>query len=282
MDISELSVSNKSRLNQLHKTIFNSPLPSKLTKDNLKWISTKRSDIVKLIQTKYENNHTKVSYLATLKYITRLFKLDTAYNFYTPLFEDLHKQNDDLVNKNTLSIKQRSTFKPWEKILEMGRTIEDKTQLLLFHLYVDIPVRRLMDFQYMKYTANQNPEDTSFNYMIFKSKRPVKLIINRYKTAKVYGQYIYNIPKSMGEIWQLFTDFKEGELLFTLNGELIDQGKFSRLVKDTFEGLTLNDLRHIWISEFMKKRRSIEEVAIESTKMATSAEEFLRYNKIDL
>jgi len=281
MKTDTLSTSHKSRLKTLYKLFYDKELPSALTHDNMDFLSKSKEKIISVIYINYNKLNTILSYLSTIKFVTKQLNMKEAYDYYTILFDKLKLEQTELLDKNVMTNAQKSKYIPWSKVLDIDINHLSQSQQLLYKLYTDVPPRRIMDYQLLKYTIKSNPS-IDFNWIVFKNSLPNKIIINKFKTVKTYGSYVFDIPTKLAKQWCLYTNYRDDHYVFPnrINTSL-SQGQFSKLVVKVF-GLTLNDLRHISITDFMNKKRSIDDIKKRAFAMGTSKEELERYNKVDL
>lgn len=282
MKSNTLSVSHKSRLSNLSRLYHDKQLPTTLTHDNMLWIDKDKEKVVTMIYINYSNANTILSYLSTLKFMCNALNYKDAHTYYTTIFDKLKLKQNEIIDKNLMTDKQRDKYINWKSVLDIDTNHLNQNQQLLYKLYTDIPPRRIMDYQLLRYTINENP-DQNFNWIVFKNSIPVRLIVNKFKTVKTYGTYTYDIPTKLGKQWSTNIDYRDNSFVFN-NKKLqgLSQGEFSKLVIKVFNGLSLNDLRHIYITNFMSKKRSIEDIKQKAYAMGTSKEELERYNKVDL
>lgn len=134
-------------------------------------------------------------------------------------------------------------------------------------LYSLQPARRVEFTQYLKLVYNDKNLPNGFNYLIVdkKTKNPKKFILKKYKTFSDYGAAELKIVhKGLKQILKTYIkDIEEGELLFP-NKTGKPYKSFSGEISDAFfkasgKKIGVDILRHIWISEFLSKTRTIEE-----------------------
>jgi hypothetical protein len=144
--------------------------------------------------------------------------------------------------------------------------------------------------------------DKNFNYIVVnKNKNPIALVINNYKTKKRYGQYTVDL--TLGDLKPYFrfseirkaiknfaraTGIKSGELVFpSANGNVIRNFTSTWLhflFKKSGLKITVNDLRHSYISSFLDKnpRASTNTVKKMAQAMGHAPETFRSYRKLDI
>lgn len=148
---------------------------------------------------------------------------------------------------------------------------------LLLALYVELPPARIGNYQFMKIREEKKRKATSldkkYNYLMVNTDGSYQLVFNQYKTAKYLGQIHQTIKKDSKIATLISTYLPYREIFigkkstdFLLNKEkrtmtqsnITDTLKFiSRKVVG--KDLSVNLLRHIYITYYFAKQNSIEE-----------------------
>jgi len=149
---------------------------------------------------------TQKTLLASIVSVLSLFKDKPTYKKLYTRYQDLMNEKvkeENAKPKNEKSKKQEANWISWDEVQEIKdklfdkikdikkqATIEQRKKLLdyfVLSLYTDIPPRRNQDYQVMyvvKKWDKSLPDDR--NYL---SLEDHKMIFNKYKTAKTYGQH---------------------------------------------------------------------------------------------
>jgi hypothetical protein len=142
---------------------------------------------------------------------------------------------------------------------------------------VFIPPRRSLDYCEFK-IKNINKELD--NYL---DKN--KLVFNRYKTAKTYGQQSVNIPVQLRNILTKWGKINPSEyLLIDTNGNKLNSVKLNQRFNSIFGGkkIATNQMRHTFLTdkyaETSKKQKALE---TDLTEMGTSNNVAKNYIKLD-
>ena len=159
---------------------------------------------------------------------------------------------------------------------ELFKEIRDKLMLGLFIL---IPPTRISNYRQMivkdKNTfKNSNNLNKNYNYLIYDDENNFELVFNEYKTKKYVGGLKKVLPKThlISLIIKLFLEVrkvivhKNSKYLFTClfnTIEPINQPNFTDIIKKTSKIvvgkiLSVNLLRHIYLSDYLTKEKSIE------------------------
>lgn len=125
---------------------------------------------------------------------------------------------------------------------------------MIVRLYTLFPPRRCQDYQLMRLGQMADKE---YNYLDMKAR---KFIFNKYKTAKIYGQQVFDIPDNLYMHLKLYvqqTGKQKGDFLFESSPGLYYRS-FSTVVRKAFmamtgplqggKGMTVIDIRHSYIS----------------------------------
>jgi len=177
-------------------------------------------------------------------------------------------------------------------------------QKALCYVYTLFPPRRLEDFQFMRIVSDRTKaKDKKFNYILSTGAWSAKFIFYKFKTSKKYGRQEFDVPRILRRYLASYIQsngLKNGDLLFgqfKYKRPTANYRNFTLKVKDAFwettglgaenKGLTVNDLRHSYISFLLffgdnkprltlHDRRKIAEAMAHSTGMQEL------YAKIDL
>lgn len=229
--------------------------------------------------------------------LSALVVLCQAFGEDCSLYRDLMNKDIETVKKEELlqkrTEKQDENWLSWSKIIDLRETLRKETlplwgkeplspgdlaklmDFVIISLYTYIPPRRLLDWTEFKLV---NYDDT-VNYMTSR-----EFVFNTYKTMKTYGRQTVEIPPSLMTIlkkWRKTASARSEWLLFdTKGGKLSGAGLNQRLNKIFGRKLSVNMMRHIFISEVVlkdaPKLSEMEEVAEE---MGHSVATQARYRK---
>lgn len=169
----------------------------------------------------------------------------------------------------------------WQEI--EGNNLNDYSKykwirdFLLLCFYTQLPPTRIGNYQFMKIRLKKKRSATSLdkkqNYLMINGDETFVLVFNQYKTSKFLGQIAHTIeedniiskilPKYL-EVRENFINNKKNLTLFVnkekrdmTQSNITDTLKFiTRKVVD--KELSVNLLRHIFISDFLSHNHSIE------------------------
>lgn len=198
--------------------------------------------------------NTRNGYLQSLASVMSVFpELQTQYKAYSAASVKGRKVIDKAAESSRLSAKE-SKYPKWDDISQlylMGQTIYDRA---LMGLYTLLPPRRVSDVASLVYApaSPSSPEEEKDQNFISEDYEIITYSV--YKTAKTYGTVGVAVPEKLQELLQEL-DLKPGDRVFS------DVKNFSRHISKTFASvadshITVNALRHSFISHFLSKPRS--------------------------
>jgi len=251
-------------------------------------------EIIKFIKDIYPIQNTVITNISSFASVTAVLgpSFKSAYKKYSEISSNDRRAKDAVDNKNqsTNSEKDKMVSMNILKDLWKHPDLTDRERAII-SLYTMIPPRRNQFSQFLKLKKSEDDLPDKFNYLIVdKDGDPQKLVLKNYKTFKQYG--IFNIPltktKKLNEILKKYiisANLKDGDLLFH-NSKGGIQKNISNEIKKAFfkasgKNITVNIIRHIFISKFLEKRRTIEEKNKLARQMGHSRNVQESYMRID-
>jgi hypothetical protein len=264
----------------LHKQYPKTHPPS--IKD-LNKVFSKPSDVIREIEFKWDNAHTRANYYSSinamytrgkdyLKSITEdmIQKYKSAMETATSLVEE--NKSKMIPTKNMLKypdvewtdiiLKRNDWFQK-----KQYKTYSVYKSYLLVSLYTDIPPRRTMEYYTMKVYESKAPNnvDDDENYMVFSRNKPISVHYGDFKTRTRLGKEIMEVKEvvlpeklssTIKEYIKKKKEFKSGDNLFVNETSKQPYAKdaFTKLLNKAFNEVTgyaigCNDLRHYYITE---------------------------------
>ncbi len=217
--------------------------------------------------------------------------------FYKTELEKVNKDYQDIIGSHEKSEKQKTNWSSLEELKTIlnkykkeikNNKYNDKEKLsskefnfltnyLIVALYTLIPPTRL-DYAPMSIIKSKEVDDDKNNYLVNKSRNTKFFIINEYKSSKTYGKQIIKIPPDLNSIINLYLKFHDDNKSFLLNsrGQHLTANGLSKLLTSSFKrytdkSITLNLLRHVYISENVKLTEDTEESKLASSMMHSEA-----------
>lgn len=160
----------------------------------------------------YSNNTLKGVYQMILFLIDR-FNLKINKKPYLREFDYAKQQSID-DNNNKAETKPIMKFSDY--LVRVKETFGEKSKMyVVSKLYDDVTLRD--DFQLLMVGKISDAKDESKNYIVMYPSKPLKLIINTYKTQSLYGVIKENISKNVSKIIRDYAKenkLKSGDYLF--------------------------------------------------------------------
>ena len=178
-----------------------------------------------------------------------------------------------------------------------------KTQLIeweaccCYGLYLHAPPRRCKDYQNMRVALHKDFTNEEDNWYVATPNDTSRIIIQSYKTDKVYGRYkikqdsvvedfhnelFWTCLKTLNDIRVLINYPNPTKKLFietNLGNRLKTWSKKYLFNNDKTKATNINDLRHIFVNNFYKIQRSTEERENLAKHMAHSVKTQAYYKK---
>tara|TARA_R100000734_G_scaffold18264_1_gene15020 strand:+ start:817 stop:1740 length:924 start_codon:yes stop_codon:yes gene_type:complete len=224
------------------------------------------------------------------KYRKRLQDLNNEYNEKISSHEKTDKQS-----KNWVSLKQLNKVRNFYKkeleekgILKKENLNKKEFDLLQKYLVSSLytlqpPIR--LDYGNMEVISNKKDDDGKKNFLLNKGRNKKTFIFNDFKNKKSMGKREIEINSKLNTVINLWLKHnKSKNFLLNSKNEIMNENALSKYIKKVFEptkkDITLNLLRHIYISEnidleAMKKQKKLAE------EMLHSADQQVDYAKKD-
>ena len=192
---------------------------------------------------------------------------------------DKQKQNwitQDQLREKFDSLYDALKVKLVQKKIE-PKTLSEFSDLLLLALTsgLYIPPRRSLDWTEMKVKGYDKKKD---NYIM-----KGKFYFNRYKTDKTYGLEVIDIPAELQTLLKKYISYlpSSQEYLFVNNkGTKINSVKVALTLNKIFgKNVSINALRHSYITEKYKGVPALKEMMLTAQQMGHSLETALEYIK---
>ena len=200
-------------------------------------------------------------------------KKEKLIEFYKEVLDKKNEKYSNFIKQNKKTDKQQinwTTLSELEKIRkEYAKKIKDfeikdketlnKKNLNLLQEYLvsalytlRAPIR--LDYAPMEIITKRKDVEPNKNYLLNSGRNKKKFIIQEFKTKKKYGTQEINIPSKLNTIINLWLKHNKSKsfLLNSRGGELTANGLgklITKTFKNTGKNITLNLLRHIYISE---------------------------------
>jgi len=241
-------------------------------------------DIMKQIKEKALT--TQRNYIGSLLVFLPLLKdAKKTLDFYKLQLEKVNEEYQKFISSHEKSSKQKDNWSTLEELKEIflkykkeikknkydkkekltSKEFNYLTNYLITALYILLPPVRL-DYAPMSIVDTEEDVDEKSNFLVVKSRNKKYFIINEYKSSKTYGSQKINIPSELNSIINLYLKFHKDKSSFLMNtrSQPLSANGLSKLLTSSFgrytdKTITLNLLRHIYISENVELTKDTKE-----------------------
>jgi hypothetical protein len=213
-------------------------------------------------------------------------KLEKVSNEYQDIVDSHKKTDKQEVNWSSMA-ELSQILSSYKKAMLKINTMREKltqreffflTNYVVVALFTLIPPTRL-DYAPMSIIENDKEDNGKKNYLVNKSRNKKYFIINEYKSSKSYGKQIIKIPSGLNSILNLYLKFHKDKSSFLLNsrGTPLTANGLSKLLTSSFgrysknKKITLNLIRHIYISENVKLTKDTDESKLANSMMHSAS-----------
>ena len=262
--------------------------------DSINWAADDPTKIIEWIKNKYSNlntQRTKITIMSTMLMMIKNQKKPAQ--IYKKEADKLQKQIEAITHKNLSTPKEKINLLKWAEIKNIWK--DDRIHILdrvLMGLYTVIPPRRIEMGQLLTLTNTTKNLNKNLNYLVVDKNSNAKYIfMQKYKTINTYGKVklvLSNKPDFV-KLLQKYTicfDIKIGDPLFpTKKGNY--HSNFSKLLLEVFERntgkkISVDLLRHSFITDFLSKKRTVEQKKQIAKSLGHSTTTLDNYDRVDL
>jgi hypothetical protein len=250
---------------------------------------------------KWKAVNTRKAVFIALAFITRYLnptEFKTTQEYYSKQASEIERKRKGKKMYNLTPAMYLEDCLTWPQVLELKNAADEAGGVwkVIYHLYTDMPPRRVQDFARMKIGKlgrgrtyiSKLPSDA--NYLLLNARgTPTKMVFKKYKGKALAsrGVQVFPVPKSLQKVLKTYIadeDKETGDYLFTDADNATDRHdtKFGKMVIGTFlklrgidgSGIThkfgVNHLRHAYASYHIPRIDSEAEGEEIAKKMATS------------
>ena len=259
---------------------------------SMEWMQN-ADKIIKFIKKTYTKQNSFITNISSFATVTSVLKgYEDAYKKYSGT------STDDRVVERKTAKKNKMTENEEKKMVSMSElknlwkkpNLNDRDRVLIA-LYTMLPARRVQFTQYMKLTHSDKDLPEGFNYLIVDKKGdPQKIILKKYKTFNVYGKFEIPLAKTerlngLLKTYIKSSKIKDGELMFGKTKTEVFKNFSNEIINAFFKAsgkkIGVDIIRHIWISKFLEKPRTIEEKENFAMQMGHDEQTQSLYMRID-
>ena len=245
--------------------------------------------VISFVNKQYKTPNSRNSQIQAISSILQVLpQYKDEYTFYSKFSTKERQKINKEAEKNLTTAKEIPNILAWDGLKDLYKNEKMSPEhRALIGLYTLIPPRRIQDMQLLTMTDTEVNDNPNLNYLVVKRGIPTRLIFNEFKTKQTYGIQSFDIAKDLADALQPYIkDKKPGDPVFnTKNNKHIKN--FSEYLTSVFKkytgkALTVNLIRHAFVSAFLKKNTSVADRKAISNKMAHSVAVQGLYNRIDL
>lgn len=240
--------------------------------------------------------NTSKSYLTSIVVLTSIINHPSKSIFSTKL-DEIVNESKKIQMEQKKSDKEAKNWLDWNQILKIVKEKEKVAKALIKNnpsekeilstiqdwviasIYTKIPPRRIGDYTNLQFLSDST-DKTKSNYIDMKT---MKLHFNIYKTVTTYGEEIIEIPKSLLKVFKIWRKYNTDDYVFIKhNKKSFSQPDLSKRLNSIFgEGISVNMLRHSFLTEVYKKCPALKDMAKLSREMSHSIATQMLYVRKD-
>jgi len=204
-----------------------------------------------------ENHHHFIS--AITAYVQYEMMTHKDYRTLLEAWKQLRHKNHEPLNARNFTgeptERQKEKMVDWKTVIKVRDELPMSITKILLAMYSYIPPQRGGDFHDCKVYA-EDPKTTEGNYIVLKTD-DCRLVMNEYKTGKVYGQnqivLVEPLVKLLTEYWGKYKNAHNALFVKPEKEEPFDRKMFSgwanRKLTEAFgKPITLTVIRHSFVS----------------------------------
>jgi len=219
-------------------------------------ISLSQPNLIKKIKENYENPNTKSVVLNMIILLRNTADKDTD-----KLIKYRNELKKEISTNRKTKLKNKDEELPTMEYLEKQLEELEGIKYIINYLFINYGFRnRDINFKYVK----EIPEDGRENYLS-PVRGGLKMVINEYKTGKLYGTKVYFIrDKNFMKKWKKFK-IVDGDYLLNNKGEKYSISSFNEIVKkNTIDKIGETNIFKIVIRDLLEKKdfKTIEELSL--------------------
>lgn len=240
--------------------------------------------------------NTSKSYLTAVVVLSNIIQHPNR-SIFSEKLDEITNESKKIQMDQKKSVKEAKNWLNWNQILKMVKDKEKNAKALIKNnpnekeilsniqdwiiatIYTKIPPRRIGDYTNLQW-LNDTTDKTKTNYVDMKN---MKLHFNIYKTVSTYGEEVIDIPKSLLNVLKIWRKYNSNEYVFIKNNKKpFLQPDLSKRLNSIFgEGISVNMLRHSFLTEVYKKCPALKDMAKLSREMSHSIATQMLYVRKD-
>jgi hypothetical protein len=274
------------KVDRIHKLLTNTPLTDsfELFRDT--------DRVFDLINTnpKWKTDETRNSYRQALSGLLKYVDgFQSEYQIYSKSSVDNRKAITETAGDIILSQKESENYIPWTQLVKAvdNKELDDKEKALL-GLYLLLPPKRLQISRLLTLTNKKTGHDKNYNYLVLVKNKPSHIMLYNHKTKFKYPDVRIPLPKKLIKLFQRYIKTNK----IQLNEPIFPNrtGTYYTSISDVLSKIfnkvfapkhvTLNSLRHAYIINFLKKKRSPNQRKVLAKEMLHSVYQQSLYDRL--
>jgi len=194
----------------------------------------------------------------------KYFEINTKYKKLCNAFNIVNYNNDEKISKEKLQ--KLITWDNYKKYYHTNKEKLDLQDLFMISLYILQPPRRVKDYFLLQLNEGANR-------IYYNDKNEMILELNEYKTSKRYGTYKSIITGDLKDIINQYIKHyvMEDNKFFNYSSSASISNRIKRINQIICDKpLTVNDIRHMYISSFLHRNPSTHDKKELAKKMGHS------------
>ena len=235
--------------------------------NNLSKLTTRKNKLSAIVVLLKANDADKI---LINKYSNELKKLSDEYNNFNKMQQKTKTQADNWIEYDDLNTIADDLLLKFNKIIKSKTITNQEYKILLFtimiktHLYIPLRNDLYSIIKISEQQYNQLENKTDGNYLIDGKK----IIMNKYKTDKIYGQLIFKLPTKLINLYTKFFKFNTSNFLITSiknHNMNITSNTYTKYFNSLFslyyplKKISSSLIRHIVASHDLKNRLTLKQ-----------------------
>jgi hypothetical protein len=244
--------------------------------------------VIDFVNKEWKTDDSRASQIQAISSILQAYGgYEKEYTIYSKYSSSKRIQINDKKGNNLLTEKEKLNMLPWKTIENLHKKIKDPKDKALVAFYTLQPPRRVEDVSLIVIGEHDDPNKNSL--LLDEKNKPHSVKYRKFKTDKTSKKITIVLSETLQDILAKHIEkagLKNGDPLFgtASKGYFVN---FSETVSKTFKKytkktITANLLRHLYISNFLNKKRDGTEKQKLAKQMGNSVAMQQQYDRIDI
>ena len=244
--------------------------------------------VIDFVNKEWKTDDSRASQIQAISSILQAYGgYEKEYTIYSKYSSSKRIKINDKKGNNLLTEKEKLNMLPWKTIENLYKKIKDPKDKALVAFYTLQPPRRVEDVSLIVIGEHDDPNKNSL--LLDEKNKPHSVKYRKFKTDKTSKKITIVLSETLQDILAKHIEkagLKNGDPLFgtASKGYYVN---FSETVSKTFKKytkktITANLLRHLYISNFLNKKRDGTEKQKLAKQMGNSVAMQAQYDRIDI